>query len=57
MFFFSLSIFFLITLKFVSSAQEHYVSFDDLQTTAVDTTDEMKKQKEAEEKSKKRTRK
>ena len=45
-----LSIFFLITLKFVSSAQEHYVSFDDLQTTQVDSTEEMKKQKEAEEK-------
>ena len=39
-----LSIFFLITLKFVSSAQEHYVSFDDLQTTQVDSTEEMKKQ-------------
>ena len=39
-------------LKFISSAKEHYVSFDDLQTTAVDTTDEMKKQKEAEEKAK-----
>ena len=47
-----LSIFFLITLKFVSSAQEHYVSFDDLQTTQVDSTEEMKKQKEAEEKAK-----
>ena len=45
-----LSIFFLITLKFVSSAQEHYVGFDDLQTTQVDSTEEMKKQKEAEEK-------
>ena len=44
-----LSIFFLITLKFVSSAQEHYVGFDDLQTTQVDSTEEMKKQKEAEE--------
>ena len=47
-----LSLCFLIMLKFISSAKEHYVSFDDLQTTAVDTTDEMKKQKEAEEKSK-----
>ena len=47
-----LSIFFLITLKFVSSAQEHYVSFDDLQTTQVDSTEEMKKQKEAEQKAK-----
>ena len=47
-----LSICFLITLKFVSSAQEHYVSFDDFQTTAVDSTEEMKKQKEAEEKAK-----
>ena len=47
-----LSLCFLITLKFISSAKEHYVSFDDLQTTAVDTTDEMKKQKEAEEKAK-----
>ena len=47
-----LSIFFLITLKFVSSAQEHYVGFDDLQTTQVDSTEEMKKQKEAEEKAK-----
>ena len=47
-----LSIFFLITLKFVSSAQEHYVSFDELQTTEVDSTEEMKKQKEAEEKAK-----
>ena len=47
-----LSICFLITLKFVSSAQEHYVSFDDFQTTAVDSTEEMKKQQEAEEKAK-----
>ena len=47
-----LSIFFLITLKFVSSAQEHYVGFDDLKTTQVDSTEEMKKQKEAEEKAK-----
>ena len=47
-----LSICFLITLKFVSSAQAHYVSFDDFQTTAVDSTEEMKKQKEAEEKAK-----
>ena len=47
-----LSILFLITLKFVSSAQEHYVGFDDLQTTQVDSTEEMKKQKEAEEKAK-----
>ena len=47
-----LSIFFLVTLKFVSSAQEHYVSFDELQTTEVDSTEEMKKQKEAEEKAK-----
>ena len=47
-----LSIFFLITLKFASSAQEHYVGFDDLQTTQVDSTEEMKKQKEAEEKAK-----
>jgi len=47
-----LSLCFLIMLKFISSAKEHYVSFDDLQTTAVDTTDEMKKQKEAEERAK-----
>ena len=47
-----LSLCFLIMLKFISSAKEHYVSFDDLQTTTVDTTDEMKKQKEAEEKAK-----
>ena len=47
-----LSLCFLIMLKFISSAKEHYVSFDDLQTTAADTTDEMKKQKEAEEKAK-----
>ena len=47
-----LSIFFLITLKFISSAKEHYVSFGEANTTAVDTTEEMKKQKEAEEKAK-----
>ena len=47
-----LSLCFLIMLKFISSAKEHYVSFDNLQTTAVDTTDEMKKQKEAEERAK-----
>ena len=47
-----LSIFFLITLKFISSAKEHYVSFGESNTTAVDTTEEMKKQKEAEEKAK-----
>ena len=47
-----LSICFLITLKFISSAKEHYVSFGETNTTAVDTTEEMKKQKEAEEKAK-----
>ena len=47
-----LSIFFLITLKFISSSKEHYVSFGETNTTAVDTTEEMKKQKEAEEKAK-----
>ena len=48
----ALSICFLITLKFISSAKEHYVSFGETNTTAVDTTEEMKKQKEAEEKAK-----
>ena len=47
-----LSFCFLITLKFISSAKEHYVSFGETNTTAVDTTEEMKKQKEAEEKAK-----
>ncbi|GAB7568810.1 coiled-coil domain-containing protein [Gemella sp. Musashino-2025] len=47
-----LSIFFLILLKFVSSAKEHYADFDNVQTPAVDSTEEMKKQKEAEEKAK-----
>ena len=47
-----LSLCFLVTLKFISSAKEHYVSFGETNTTAVDTTDEMKKQKEAEEKAK-----
>ena len=47
-----LSICFLVTLKFISSAKEHYVSFGETNTTAVDTTEEMKKQKEAEEKAK-----
>ena len=46
-----LSLCFLVTLKFISSAKEHYVSFGETNTTAVDTTEEMKKQKEAEEKS------
>ena len=48
----ALSICFLVTLKFISSAKEHYVSFGETNTTAVDTTEEMKKQKEAEEKAK-----
>ena len=48
----ALSICFLITLKFISSSKEHYVSFGETNTTAVDTTEEMKKQKEAEEKAK-----
>ncbi|MGX7068999.1 DUF5776 domain-containing protein [Gemella bergeri] len=47
-----LSVFFLILLKFVSSAKEHYADFDNVQTPAVDSTEEMKKQKEAEEKAK-----
>ena len=47
-----LSLCFLITLKFISSAKEHYVSFGETNNTAVDTTEEMKKQKEAEEKAK-----
>ena len=47
-----LSICFLITLKFISSAKEHYVSFGETNTTSVDTTEEFKKQKEAEEKAK-----
>ena len=47
-----LSLCFLITLKFISSSKEHYVSFGETNTTAVDTTEEMKKQKEAEEKAK-----
>ena len=48
----ALSLCFLVTLKFISSAKEHYVSFGETNTTAVDTTEEMKKQKEAEEKAK-----
>ena len=48
----ALSICFLITLKFISSSKEHYVSFGETNTTAVDTTEEMKKRKEAEEKAK-----
>mgnify|MGYP000948311657 CR=1 FL=1 len=47
-----LSLCFLVTLKFISSAKEHYISFGETNTTAVDTTKEMKKQKEAEEKAK-----
>ena len=47
-----LSLCFLIMLKFISSSKEHYVSFGETNTTAVDTTEEMKKQKEAEEKAK-----
>ena len=47
-----LSICFLITLKFISSAKEHYMSFGETNTTSVDTTEELKKQKEAEEKAK-----
>ena len=47
-----LSVCFLITLKFISSSKEHYISFGETNTTAVDTTEEMKKQKEAEEKAK-----
>ena len=46
------SLCFLVTLKFISSAKEHYISFGETNTTAVDTTEEMKKQKEAEEKAK-----
>ena len=48
----ALSLCFLVTLKFISSSKEHYVSFGETNTTAVDTTEEMKKQKEAEEKAK-----
>ena len=47
-----LSICFLVTLKFISSAKEHYVGFGETNNSAVDTTDELKKQKEAEEKEK-----
>ena len=47
-----LSICFLVTLKFISSAKEHYISFGETNNSAVDTTDELKKQKEAEEKEK-----
>ena len=47
-----LSICFLVTLKFISSAKVHYVGFDEANSTTVDTTDELKKQKEAEEKEK-----
>ena len=47
-----LSICFLVTLKFISSAKEHYIGFGETNNTAVDTTDELKKQKEAEEKEK-----
>ena len=47
-----LSICFLITLKFISSAKEHYIGFGETNNSAVDTTDELKKQKEAEEKEK-----
>ena len=47
-----LSICFLVTLKFISSAKEHYVGFGEANSTTVDTTDELKKQKEAEEKEK-----
>ena len=47
-----LSLCFLITLKFISSSKEHYVNFGETNTTAVDTTEEMKRQKEAEEKAK-----
>ena len=47
-----LSLCFLITLKFISSAKEHYVSFGETNTTSVDAAEELKKQKEAEEKAK-----
>jgi len=47
-----LSTCFLVTLKFISSAKEHYISFGETNNSAVDTTDELKKQKEAEEKEK-----
>ena len=47
-----LSICFLVTLKFISSAKEHYVGFGETSNSAVNTTDELKKQKEAEEKEK-----
>ena len=47
-----LSICFLVTLKFISSAKEHYIGFGETNNSAVDTTDELKKQKEAEEKEK-----
>ena len=47
-----LSICFLVTLKFISSAKEHYISFGETNNSAVDTTDELKKQREAEEKEK-----
>ena len=47
-----LSICFLVTLKFISSAKEHYISFGETNNSAVNTTDELKKQKEAEEKEK-----
>ena len=47
-----LSICFLVTLKFISSAKEHYISFGETNNSAIDTTDELKKQKEAEEKEK-----
>ena len=47
-----LSICFLVTLKFISSAKEHYIGFGETNNSTVDTTDELKKQKEAEEKEK-----
>ena len=47
-----LSICFLVTLKFISSSKEHYIGFGETNNSAVDTTDELKKQKEAEEKEK-----
>ena len=47
-----LSICFLVTLKFISSTKEHYIGFGETNNSAVDTTDELKKQKEAEEKEK-----
>ena len=47
-----LSICFLVTLKFISSAKEHYIGFGETNNSAIDTTDELKKQKEAEEKEK-----